>query len=398
MGNNVCDLSDNCSGCGACKVICPVKAISVNMNDEGFFCADVNEKLCIECGKCKSVCLKNGIVSAIRLQDGKMFSAQSIDEDVIKSCSSGGIAYELTKYAISEGRVVCGVVYDNEKNIARTKLAKTLDEAENFKGSKYLQSDSSDAFCQLVQEAKTDLNRKFLVFGTPCQIYGLSSLLELNNIRERCILVDLFCHGVPSYLVWNSYLEKITKKSGKIKHVSFREKSIGWHNFVMHIIGEKSEYREPSDGDLYYHAFFDNVLFSKACYNCEVRREYSKADIRLGDYWGKRYQHREDGVSAVLALTQSGLDFLNKIENIKWIDTTSVEEVLLAQSVHVYNTEALRQTAIEELKSTGDLKKTIYHYRKKFSFTKRTKLFLKELLAILPDSIRTKIRYLYKKI
>ena len=241
----------------------------------------------------------------------------------------------------------------------------------------------------------------YLAFGTPCQIYGLASVLERKKMRNRAILVDLFCHGVPSYLVWEEYLKSLQKhlKTDKLTDVVFRDKSIGWHNFVIRLDGGQHSYKESSEGDLFYHAFFDNVLFSKACFDCPVRKEISKADIRLGDYWGKRYQNRDDGVSAVLLLTEEGKDFFQKIR--PWLidlDPGTVEEVLTSQSVGVYGTVVHREKAFLDLMSGKGLKKTISAYRKGFSVPRRVKLFLKEGSSKLPDGVRATIRRIYKKL
>jgi len=377
---------------------CPLGAVAVALDAEGFYTAKVDNALCTSCGLCKTVCLRAGVKNANRLDSGVMTAAQSTDAAVVRSCTSGGIACEMTRCALEKGMAVAGVVYDYTADRCRTVVVHTPAEAYAFRGSKYLQSDSSFAFAQLVHEAAEDDDRRFLAFGTPCQIYGLASLLEKEKMRDRFILVDLFCHGVPSYLVWDRYLDNLKDRTGPLNRVAFRDKTIGWHNFVMDIAGEKGDYKEASEGDLYYHAFFDNVLFSKACFDCEVRKTVSKADIRLGDYWGKRYQDREDGVSAVLTLTPAGCAFFAETPGIRRLEETPVEEMLQAQSVHTYKTVALREKAIVELRDTGNLSATIHHYRRNFSVGKRAKLALKEFTAHLPDAVRSKLRVIYKRL
>ena len=46
----------DCTGCRACQQICPVKAISINEDDEGFITPKVDEERCIKCGLCKKTC------------------------------------------------------------------------------------------------------------------------------------------------------------------------------------------------------------------------------------------------------------------------------------------------------------------------------------------------------
>ena len=46
----------DCTGCRACEQICPVKAISMKEDDEGFITPKVDEERCIKCGLCKKTC------------------------------------------------------------------------------------------------------------------------------------------------------------------------------------------------------------------------------------------------------------------------------------------------------------------------------------------------------
>lgn len=48
---------ENCCGCSACYVTCPVKAIEMKPDQEGFLYPTINAELCICCLKCISVCV-----------------------------------------------------------------------------------------------------------------------------------------------------------------------------------------------------------------------------------------------------------------------------------------------------------------------------------------------------
>ncbi len=51
------EAKENCCGCSACFAICPVHAITMNPDDEGFLYPIVDEKKCIKCYRCLSVCV-----------------------------------------------------------------------------------------------------------------------------------------------------------------------------------------------------------------------------------------------------------------------------------------------------------------------------------------------------
>lgn len=397
---NIESSENPCTGCGACEQICPTKAIALTMNEEGFFSATVTKDKCICCGKCTKVCIKFGVEAATpRLEDGELFSAKSKDMETVLSCSSGGIAYELSKYALNNNFAVAGAIYNYMQGIVETVVIDTFGELEKLKGSKYLQSFTAEAYRVLVDAAKNGENKNFLVFGTPCQMYGLGRLLTQLNLRERFVLVDLFCHGVPSYLVWRSYLDSIQKKLGKekITQINFRNKADGWHNFVMDIRTENGKFTQASEGCDFYKAFFDNVLLAEACFDCEVRCAFSGADIRLGDFWGKRYRKEEDGVSAVLLLSQRGRALFNDVKSIKVVEQVDLSECLLGQSVKKYTTKNLRPAAMQTLITTSRLNSVIAGYRKGFPIKKRIKLVIKESTIILPGPFRMVLKRLYKK-
>lgn len=50
------EIKENCCGCTACYAVCPVQAISMQPDEEGFLYPKVNDEKCIKCYKCLSVC------------------------------------------------------------------------------------------------------------------------------------------------------------------------------------------------------------------------------------------------------------------------------------------------------------------------------------------------------
>ena len=54
--NGVLEEKNKCFGCRACVNICPVNAISMQEDEEGFFYPVVNTEKCTNCGLCKKSC------------------------------------------------------------------------------------------------------------------------------------------------------------------------------------------------------------------------------------------------------------------------------------------------------------------------------------------------------
>ena len=89
----------------------------------------------------------------------------------------------------------------------------------------------------------------------------------------------------------------------------------------MKIEGKKATvYSRLSKGDIFYNLFLGDFCCNRACQkDCKYKYDQSSADIRIGDLWGKTYQHNEDGVSAAIAFTPKG----NKI--IRSLNCTLIE-------------------------------------------------------------------------
>jgi len=403
MNKSVATLNNPCAGCGACVAVCPTDAINMSLNGYGFFSASVDGTKCIDCGKCQKVCIRNIYDAKKDIRTGTLVAMQSSSSETVMNCTSGGIAFELAINGYRSGKVVAGTIYDYTENIARMVIAESEDDILSMRGSKYVQSNPGNCVQELILRAKREANAEFIIFGTPCQIYGIDQIALLNGIRERFVLVDLFCHGVPSYLVWNEMLRKYQHKApvGQWQDIRFRDSREGWHNFVLSMQSGEVKIKESSERSYFYHAFFDNILLSKSCFDCKPRCVGSGADIRLGDFWGKRYQDREDGVSAVVCLTDKGRALIKSLEQkglITMLCEAPIGECLKAQSVEPYPYVHLQGRAIEELRMSHDLKKTIKRYRMSFPIQKRIKLLLKEATGLMPVSFRRKLKQLYRKV
>lgn len=55
--HNVAEAVHNCTSCQMCGAVCPKNAITIELDDEGFYRPKVNEN-CIDCGLCVKVCYK----------------------------------------------------------------------------------------------------------------------------------------------------------------------------------------------------------------------------------------------------------------------------------------------------------------------------------------------------
>ena len=321
----------NCFGCGVCAVACGRKIIDIRLNNDGFYEPVItNAERCSDCGLCVEVCSFSHKELAVQNEPVVSYGAWSNDHRVRRKCSSGGVGFELGRYLMCLGYKVCAVLYDAEIGRAEHYIATTLEELVQSTGSKYIQSYTVDGFKAI------DRKQKYLVTGTPCQIDSFRRYIRKFRCEENFVLMDFFCHGVPSMLAWQKYCKWAETKVGKITYASWRNKFTGWHDsWAMSINGEeacgdKVDWHDSynllirekkgflnsrlSQGDLFYKLFLGDFCMNKACVkDCKYKYDRSSADIRIGDFWGDTYAKDEDGVSAVIAFTDKGNEIMKQL-------------------------------------------------------------------------------------
>lgn len=339
--NNILDKGQNpCSSCGVCAIACPTNCITISLNEDGFYRPIVDAEKCTSCGICKKVCyqyLETSEPFVNYFRDKAIYGAWSKDEETRLASSSGGVGHELIKAALQNGYQACGVIFDAEKDTCMHQIAQSEQEAENFRSSKYLQSYTPEAFSQFKKD------EKYLVVGTPCQIYGLRQWLRLKKWEDHFILIDFFCHGTPTYLLWKKYQEYIRKKYAlrAFKEVKFRSKEkSSWHKNAMKIsdINNKDYLQTRAfSKDIFFKFFLSDTCLNEACYQCRLRLDFSASDIRLADFWGKKYIGNEDGVTLIAINTDKGKQV--------WFDT-----------IHLFDIE---QSSFDELEDSQPKR---FHY------------------------------------
>ena len=300
---NINEIKD-CYGCGVCATVCGKKIIGIGLNKEGFYEPRViDPDRCVGCGLCLDVCSFLQEEPSLRRTEIHSYAAWSKDTVIRRKCSSGGVGFELGRTLIEEDYKVCGVRYDAERARAEHYIATTVKELIPSIGSKYIQSYTVDGFKAINRK------EKYLVTGTPCQIDSFRRYIRKFNVEDNFVLMDFFCHGVPSMHLWQKYLQEVEKLTGNGTYVSWRNKLTAWHDsYDLLIRGEKSFYNSRlSQGDRFYRFFLSDACLGKACYErCKYKYDRSAADIRIGDLWGNTYKSNEDGVSAAVAFTEKG--------------------------------------------------------------------------------------------
>jgi len=306
---------DHCYGCGVCVAACPFNAISMELTPQGFFSPVVNLN-CTGCSQCLNVCAFNAKETITFASPIKAYAGWSKNPVVRDTSTSGGVIYELCSAFISRGFKICAVRYNYKKKRTEHFVFSSLKELTEATGSKYIQSYSVDALSSL--DLKSE---QYVIIGTPCMISSVKRMVKQRHAEGRVVLIDFFCHGVPSYLLWYKYESHVSRQVGHIQSISWRNKDNGWQDSTaVKASGTAGRYLSfHSKGDLFFDFFLGDRCLNRCCYDdCVYKGTHSDADIRVGDLWSPKseYVNNRLGINAIFAFTQTGLDALNSCSGI----------------------------------------------------------------------------------
>ena len=376
---HICE-PNKCTGCFACKNICPKNAIEVSIDSLGKTVPKINDR-CIECGLCVKTCPINKKQDL--KQPIKCYAAKSIDKSD-SDCSSGGMATSFSRYVINNGGYVYGAAFD-EENLVAHKYIDGLDELNDLKGSKYVQSYIGNTY----QSVKKHLSDKIVLYiGTPCQIAGLKSFL--NHDYDNLITVDIICHGTPPASYLKDYIESLN--IDKFDNLSFR----GKYDYKLTLYcNDRLVYQKSNEKDYYFSSFYKGLISRDNCYNCEYAGVKRVSDITIGDFWGldeKILKEKFDGkASVVLINSQKGINFFENVKDSMISIEREINEAVNGndQLRHPANKHALRDRFENEYRINGFAKAIRKVYKKQ--------LFINKLLRAPAIYQLRQIRYTLKK-
>lgn len=304
----------DCCGCTACVSICPHNAIKMKPDALGFLYPHVDTSNCTNCGLCEKICaFTTSYDRSLNLKEPLAFAARHNDIHEVETSRSGAAFIALSDYILEKGGIIYGAGYIDHFRVAHKRATNKI-ERDEFKGSKYVQSDLSSIFQQVKQDLKNGLIVMFS--GTPCQTAGLNSFVG-KKLRENLFLVDIVCHGVPGPYVWRDYLSFLEKKyKSPIIQVNFRNKiKFGWAaHFETYTFKGGVEVNKHS----YTYFFSKNIICRKSCEKCYYTNLERPSDITLADFWGweksnPNLNKDDKGISLLLVNTEKGKHLFNLI-------------------------------------------------------------------------------------
>ena len=362
-------VKDACTGCSACHIKCPVDAIHMSPDMEGFLRPEIDMAVCIQCQLCEKVCSVLPSHKGRETQPPEVFAAWTRDNELRIQSTSGGIFSELARQILNQRGWVAGARYYPDHSVGHTCI-NTEENLPILRQSKYLQS----ALGQTLHEVKAlaDTGVQVLFCGTPCQAAGLHALLgkEYSNV----IICDFICRGVTSPMVYQMYLSDLEKEFGApVEMIQFKNKNIGWNQFCTFIRFQNGKtYQKDRYQDAYMFGYLKSNLYIRpCCYECKFKDIKRVADISLGDFWGigntRPHLDQNKGTSLVLLNTEKGRALFASVKDRLVWESCTYEESLAGNL-------ALRQSPLRPrnrqaffalLQSTGSFHAVMRWYEKK---------------------------------
>lgn len=392
MSRLICD-HDKCTGCAACKDVCPRQCISMQPDSLDALHPVIDKSLCIDCGLCDKTCPNNREITYQLPR--KVWAAWSNDNEIRLTSASGGIAYEFYRFWIKKGGVAAGVVYEREAG-CHFILIENESDITATQNSKYTFSDTAGIYKVVKQKLLAGIPVLFI--GVPCQIAGLFGFLKKDY--ENLVTVDIICHGMPPATYLQQHVEYIEKC--KHEHTSllyFRDPKYYTYTYTFTLKNHKGvEFykKKVLTRDNYQLGYHRTLIYRENCYTCDYARKERIADLTIGDFSGlgrfAPFEYDKHNVSCILENTEKGALLLNELGQAISLyerpaqEAFEVEKQLKSPSVkhsgrlvfeHVYqkthNFKAASDIALKDEKNKAV----------KTALIQRTKVFIYNILVLL---------------
>lgn len=326
----------DCCGCTACFNSCPVKAITMAPDKEGFLYPYINLEKCVNCGVCENVCPIIHRNEHDEKTEG--YIVRYRDEKIVEESTSGGAFTAFALYLLSKGFLVYGAGYDKDMRVV-CKMATKSTELQEMRGSKFVQSALGTTFQEIKNRLKN--GQKILFTGTPCQVSGLVSYLR--GKPENLFCIDFVCRGVPSPALWKNYVDMMEHKyDSKMIGARFKNKTYGYHATTMKI--------EFANGKTWYgsgrvdpmmKAFVRELASRPSCSACSFKGIKRQSDVTMFDcYEFSSITNLKDdnkGYSSLFIHTEKGKQIFDMLMERFDVYPTAIEKLVTKNGVMVKN-------------------------------------------------------------
>lgn len=251
----------------------------------------------------------------------KIYGVKLKDKNKVNESQSGGAFSAIAEAFLKEGAIVYGCSMNSENEAVYSRID-NIDRLNEIKGSKYVQARLDETFISVIKDLKNGY--KVLFSGTPCYVSAIKKLASIKDCDNNLYTVDLICHGVPSPLVYRTYLNELSSiKKSKVAKFVFRDKNCGWSNHLEKVIYDNGIEEIRND---YVNLFYTNLSLRPSCGKCKFARTERVSDFTVADFWGvKKFYpsfYDDSGVSVIFCNNEwANYFFLNIKNDIDYIET-----------------------------------------------------------------------------
>ena len=305
-------------------------------DEYGFVYPSIDESKCIKCGLCLKTCVYKKKTKPNTIKDSYM--AVSKIDDILMKSASGGIFTSIAQEILKNNGVVfgCSMEKDEQGRLEPQHIkVSSLDDLYKLQGSKYVQSNTKNIYKEIKNELK---NNKLVLFsGTPCQVAALKSFLGKIN-QENLYTIDIICHGVPNFKMFQDYIEFIEEKNkDKVENFLFRDKSKSWGYFAKISFASKKVKFVPCINSSFYQLFLNSLINRENCYSCPYANGNRVGDLTIGDFWGIEKEHpnflkenhldSKKGISCIIVNNDKGKCIIEKFSGNILLKSSKFEKI-----------------------------------------------------------------------
>jgi coenzyme F420-reducing hydrogenase beta subunit len=327
---------DLCVSCEICLATCPEDAITMEYKI-GQILPKVDDEKCTNCGLCLEICpgididpfeLRHEKISD-KTFDGpclESYTTYSNDHEIRKNSASGGLITNLITELIKNKDFDAAFVLDFDKldgKPARLKATNKINEILKAAKSKYIPA----SVYNVIKTLENGDNRKYIIVGTPCQIYGIKKFINnLDISEENYLFLGLFCDKTLNFNIIRYFEDVYRNPNEKLIKFEYRTKEkYGWPGNSKIYFNSGRELIIDKGVRMQLKPFFQ----LKKCLFC-LDKLNRLADISFGDCYVER-KGGFNGKSSVIIRTKKGKEVFGKYSHLFSLEREDIEKIRKSQ-------------------------------------------------------------------